>query len=500
MRRFTIVTVTLTASAAFLIGLIVAGSMTPGPVAWTADRPAPAARPSAAAVPPGVVNFADVAARINPAVVNIDASAPESARSRRRAPREVPDFDRFGGPSEIEPDAPRRGAGSGFIIDADGHILTNHHVIENAERITVKLSDGRSLRARVVGSDPATDIALLRVDGGGALSPAPLGDSDALRVGEWVCAIGNPLAYEHTVTVGVVSYIGRKLFDMSLDHYIQTDAAINFGNSGGPLINSRGEVIGINSALSWRASNIGFAVPVNQAKAILPQLRASGRVSRGYIGVTLRDVDADLRRSLRLASERGALVLDVAENSPGEHAGIRPYDVIVSVDGQDVISNDELIREIAERRPGTVARLELLRDGRSETVALRLAERPFTDPTVRRPAAGERPGDRGARPATRVPPLGLSVRHLDEELGRRFDIPERISGVVVSRVEPMSAAADAGIERGSVLMEINRRRIGSVAEFERVVQGSRPGQILALYLYVPSSGQRTLRTITVEAD
>src|SRR4029079_8011528 len=224
----------------------------------------------------------------------------------------------------------RRGAGSGFIIDPDGSILTNEHVIEGMERIVVKLSDGRSLGGRVIGADPETDIALIKVEGQTGLPVAPLGDSSMLRMGEWVCAISNPLGYEHSVTVGVVSYLGRKLFDASLDNYIQTDAAINFGNSGGPLINSRGEVIGINAAISSRASNIGFAVPINGASAILPQLRARGRVSRGYIGVHLRDVDADLRRSLGLSTRQGALVQDVTEGSPADRAGVRPYDVILS--------------------------------------------------------------------------------------------------------------------------------------------------------------------------
>src|SRR5207253_7919982 len=198
-----------------------------------------------------------------PAVVNIDAtSSGASAGARRRRPTLPDPPDMFDSPRS---DAPRRGAGSGFIIDPDGSILTNNHVIEGAERIQVKLSDGRSLRARVIGADPDSDIALIKVDGQSRLPVAPLGDSSTLRMGEWVCAIGNPLGYEHTVTVGVVSYLGRKLFDASLDNYIQTDAAINFGNSGGPLINSRGEVIGINAAISSRASNIGFAVPINGA-------------------------------------------------------------------------------------------------------------------------------------------------------------------------------------------------------------------------------------------
>ena len=209
----------------------------------------------ALAVATPLVNFADVVERINPAVVNIDATTRGSESSGRRRRGRADGADPFDAPFDFTPrnsdrDSPRRGAGSGFIIDADGSILTNNHVIDRAERIIVKLSDGRTLRARVIGADPDTDVALIKVDGQTGLPVAPIGDSSSLRMGEWVCAIGNPLGYEHSVTVGVVSYLGRKLFDASLDNYIQTDAAINFGNSGGPLINSRGEVIGINSAIS----------------------------------------------------------------------------------------------------------------------------------------------------------------------------------------------------------------------------------------------------------
>src|SRR5205807_9509623 len=228
----------------------------------------------------------------------------------------------------------------------DGSILTNNHVIEGAARILVKLSDGRSLRARVLGADPDTDIAVIKVDGQARLPVAPIGDSSALRMGEWVCAIGNPLGYEHTVTVGVISHLGRKLFDASLDNYLQTDAAINLGNSGGPLINAKGEVIGINAAISSRASSIGFAVPINGATAVLPQLRARGHVSRGYMGVALRDVDGDLERSLKLTVHHGALVQDVTTSSPADRAGLRPYDIVVAIDDRAVASDDQLIREI----------------------------------------------------------------------------------------------------------------------------------------------------------
>src|SRR6478672_1055821 len=330
-RRFTIVTLSLAAVVAFLVGVIVAGGVRQSSVSAGPTKrigPAPVAHPPNVPVA-GLVNFADVVERINPAVVNIDATG--AVDNRRRRPGSPDMFDAPDG-SRGSGNGTRRGAGSGFIIDPDGSILTNEHVIAGMERIVVKLSDGRTLRGRVVGADPDTDIALLKVDGQQGLPVAPLGDSSSLRTGEWVCAIGNPLGYEHSVTVGVVSYVGRKLFDASLDNYIQTDAAINFGNSGGPLINSRGEVIGINAAISSRASNIGFAVPINLATAILPQLRARGRVSRGYIGVGLRDIDADLQQSLKLPVARGALVQDVSDGSPGERAGLKPYDTIVAID------------------------------------------------------------------------------------------------------------------------------------------------------------------------
>src|SRR4051812_28750901 len=380
-RRFVVVTVCLTATIAFLIGLEVAGSMTPQ---FAISAPSAPQIPARARLAPGlsptVVSFADVAERLNPAVVNIDATSRGTTRSRRFGGLPVPEgpelFDR---PGDRDPQGPRRGAGTGFIIDADGLILTNHHVVDGADRIMVRLTDGRNLHATRIGSDPDTDIALIKVESTRPLPYATLGDSDALRVGEWVVAIGNPLAYEHTVTVGVVSFIGRKLFDSSLDRYIQTDAAINFGNSGGPLIDAHGEVIGINAAISSRAANIGFAVPINQARAILPQLKDKGRVSRGYIGVALRDVDPDLQRSLGLKTAVGALVQDVTKGSPGERAGLRTYDLIVAIDGKPVSGNDQLIQMVAARQPGTTAMLQVMRDNRSTNVPVKLAERPQRD-------------------------------------------------------------------------------------------------------------------------
>ena len=494
MRRFAVVAVVLVAVVAFMVGLVVAGSgirMPAGPLTRMSKGPLEALSMVAAtpAAPPvfastglaGGVDFAEVASRMNAAVVNVDASS----RGTRRRGRDLDDPQREG---------PRQGAGSGFIIDAEGHILTNFHVIDGADRVTVTLADGRSLRARVVGTDPAIDVALLAVDSGATarLPVASFGDSDRLRVGEWVCAIGNPLGYVHSVTVGVVSFMGRKLFDNSLDDYIQTDAAINFGNSGGPLINARGEVVGINTAVSSQANNIGFAIPINQVRAVLPQLKARGRVARGFIGVTLESVTPALQRALGLSTATGAIVQEVTPDTPAERAGLRTYDVIRSVDGRDVSSSDELIRDVSGRAPGSMARLQVVRDGREQDILVKLAERPRD---------AEEAGEEGrpVQPAdTTQPPLGMVVRNIDASTAQRYGLPSNLGGVLVTRIEPASVAQVARVRRGMVILEINRRRIQAVDEYERIIARARPGDVLALYVYDPLAEQKSILTVTIE--
>ena len=493
MRRFLPILVALVAVVAFMVGLVVAGSgirSSSGPMTVLSRRPASLAAPVPASAPPVVarpslatgVDFAEVASRMNAAVVNVDAS------SRGGRPRPSG--------SDDTRDGPRQGAGSGFFIDAEGHILTNYHVIEGADRITVTLSDGRALRARVVGTDPAIDVALLSIDpsaAGGRLPVAELGDSDKLRVGEWVCAIGNPLGYVHSVTVGVVSFMGRKLFDNSLDDYIQTDAAINFGNSGGPLIDARGDVVGINTAISSQANNIGFAIPINQVRAVLPQLKSHGRVARGFIGVTLETVTPAMRQALGLAEAGGAIVQEVSADTPGERAGLRAYDVIQSVDGRDVTSSDELIRDVSGRAPGSMARLHVVRDGREMDVLVKLAERPAGD------AASE--NETPVKPAdSTLSPLGLHVRDVDALTARRYGLPGDLGGVLVARIDPASIAQAARVRRGMVILEINRRRVRSAAEYERAIAQASPGDVLALYVYDPLSEQRSILTVTIEPE
>jgi serine protease Do len=497
-KRFTILTLLLSTTVAFLVGLILAGGLTPAPVVSTAPAAAPV-RVRADRMPPSpatsVVNFADVAERINASVVNIDATSnvAPARDGQRYFWRGQEDRN---GDGQRDRDAPAQGSGSGFIIGSDGFILTNNHVIESAGRITVTLADGRVFRAEVVGADSAIDVALLRISGATNLPEAAIGNSDELRVGEWVCAIGNPLGYEHSLTVGVVSFIGRKLFDASLDDYIQTDAAINFGNSGGPLINSRGEVIGINSAISSRASSIGFAVPINQAIGILPQLKESGRVSRGFIGVTLTDVTPGLQRALGLTVSHGAIVQDVTPRSPAERAGVKPYDVILEVEGRQVTTNQELIRDISARQPGTVARIELLREGRRQTVPVKLAERPGRTDEAEPASGGTAPP---SRPSASQPdvPLGVTVSDLDRKFIARLAVPSDVQGVQVTKVDATGPSNQA-LRPQFVILEVNRQPTRSVLEYQRVVGNLRPGDVVAIYYYDPTVAQRGLVTVTLD--
>lgn len=421
-----------------------------------------------------VLDVPAIAARLNPTVVSIDA------RVRRRRARS-------------DGDQPRRGSGTGFVFDSAGLILTNHHVVEDAERLSVELHDGRVLRGTVVGSDPDTDVAVVRVEAGRPLEAAPLGNSDEVRVGDSVVAIGNPLAYGHTVTAGIVSFLGRKLFDSSLDQFIQTDAAIAMGNSGGPLIDARGRVIGITAAVSRQASSIGFAIPINQARDIVPQLLTQGRVSRGYMGITLRDVDPDLRRALSLPDRPGALVQDVVAGSPGARAGLQPYDLVTAVDDADVVSNDDLIRTIALRRPGTTTRLTVARDGRTLAVPVKLAERPAREArSAVVPASGSRQTSPG--PVD----VGLSLIEITDENAHRFDVPAGVVGLLVQRVEPLSEAFDAGIRRGQILLELNRRPVQRVSAFRERLEEARRVGVIAVLTLDPEDGQRMIRTLRVD--
>jgi serine protease Do len=495
MTRQTGALIGLSAVASFLLGLVAAGTRPPVSGA-TQAIPAPpaharpltitATRPLAEAATPGSGtpgDFALAAERLNAAVVNVDTAS--------RGVEGQPRFSRRYSPTD--PDAPREGSGSGFIIDASGFILTNHHVVAGADRVTVTLSDGRAYRADIVGSDPVIDVALLQVHADGPLPVAPLGDSEQLRVGEWVCAIGNPLGiYVHSVTVGVVSFLGRKLFDHALDNYIQTDAAISVGNSGGPLINARGEVVGITTAINSQAANIGFAIPIAQVIDILPQLREYGSVTRGSIGVGLTDLTATLRDALDLRPDRGALVQDVSLDTPAARAGLRTYDVVVGVDGRAVTSDQELTRYIAAQAPGTAVRLRVWREGTERDIDVRLAQRVATT-RGRQPVTVS-----DSRPTADWAPLGLRVRELDTASVTRLRLPTDIAGVLVSEVDPAGPSRLANLRVNHVILEINRQPVTSVDSYRARVSDLPADAPVALLVFDRGTNQRVLCTVIAD--
>jgi serine protease Do len=437
--------------------------------------PSPAAPAGFAGAPP---SLAEVVARVNPAVVHVDVIE-ESRENPHEGIEDAPELD-----------LPRRGEGSGFIVDPDGYILTNHHLVPGPGRIRVRLADKRELAAWHVGSDPSTDLALIKVEAKG-LATVRLGDSDRLKVGDWVCAIGNPLEFDHTVTVGVVSSLGRKIFNQSFDDYIQTDAAINPGNSGGPLVNLEGEAIGINAAVSSEAQGIGFAVPINVARAVLVQLRERGRVERGYLGIELHELDPDLGRLLGLREPRGALVVDVVADGAAERAGLRRWDVITGVSGEQIEDGDDLVRTIAALRPGTDVRLALVRDGQPVAVAARLGERGPDGEDARTPGAPAAPT------ASRGDPLGLKVANLSARARLDLQVPRDRMGVVVESILGADPGTDA-LEEGDLVVEVNRKATPDLSSYRRVLEALRPGEAAWLYVYRPRPRGSFLTRVEVE--
>ncbi|HWP34794.1 MAG TPA: DegQ family serine endoprotease, partial [Thermodesulfobacteriota bacterium] len=446
-----------------------------------------AAAPAAVHPYPVPPSFTALARTLNPAVVNISTTrvvrGGELGGGRSGGPFGAPD--RPGGARPFEEfferffDGPRGDSrqsslGSGFIISKDGLILTNNHVIEGADEVRVTVThDGRAEReypAQVVGRDPKTDLALIRIAVPGDLPVVTLGDSSRVEIGEWVLAIGNPFGLGHTVTVGIVSAKGRVLGSGPYDDYIQTDASINPGNSGGPLFNLRGEVIGINTAILATGQGIGFAIPVNVAKELLPQLREQGRVRRGWLGVHVQRLTPELARGVGAADERGALVTDVAAGSPAEAAGVRRGDVIVEFDGKPVGDASELPRLVAAAPVGKRASVTVVRDGQARTLTVTVGELPEEGSARRRP-------QRAPADPTTPERLGLTVRELTPALAARFGLrAER--GLVVVGVEAGSLAEEAGVRPGDLLLEVNRQRVASLRELQANLARSAPGQPL----------------------
>ncbi len=492
-RRQTLLSMGGVAVGATVLGMVLAGGLGLTPASNAAGG---ATAIGAAAVPlpvpTGLPDFATLAQRVIPAVVAVYTEDVVKPQDMRRDHGDMDPFEFFFGPNFPHPDIrrpqKRQGAGSGFFIAPDGLIVTNNHVVEGAEKINVRLADDTELQATVVGRDPATDVALIRVSGKGPFTPLPLGDSDALRVGEWVMAVGNPLAMEHTVTVGVVSAKGRTLGispdpnSRSFENFIQTDAAINLGNSGGPLVNLRGDVIGMNTAINAAGQNLGFAVPVDTIKMVLPQLKEKGRVVRGYLGIQITNVDQKAQESFKLPSREGALVQSVEKDGPAGKAGIKAGDVIVAVAGTPVKDNRQLIDRVSLTAPGQKVDVEVIREGKRLTIPAVLGERPTSEGEEERSTTKE---------VTPTSKLGIQVDDLNARTRRQFQVPTQIDGAVVTDVTDLSPADDAGLQPGDVVMRVNERDVSSEQEFRDAISTIRGGAMVRFYIYRPQTDQKT---------
>lgn len=389
--------------------------------------------------------FKQSIAKVGPAVVTVFSSKTVTQRGMPGSP-----FDFFfQDPRQSPPrEFKQEGMGSGFVIDAAGHILTNNHVVESADQIKVKFSDDREFTAKVVGTDPPTDLALLKIDDP-KVTPVTLGNSAQLEVGDWVLAIGNPFGLPQTVSAGIVSAVGRaNVGIVDYEDFIQTDAAVNPGNSGGPLVDLQGKVVGINTAIASRTggnNGIAFAIPIDMARDVVEQLLAKGSVTRGHIGVVISDLDAEMAKTFEFKGQKGILVQDVAPDSPASQAGLRSGDIITAVDGEPVTALARFRAEIAKKAPGTTIKLGIWREKKAIDVAVKLG-------SLNRPTPGAPP-----------PRVGLQLQDITPPIAQQLGL-ERAEGVVIADVEPGSPAAAAGLQRGDILEQIGKDRIRNAKE------------------------------------
>jgi len=376
------------------------------------------------------------------------------------------------GPS---PDFKQKSLGSGFIIDREGYIVTNNHVVENADKIKVKLASGKEFDATLVGRDPKTDIALIKISASDGLIPLKMGDSDVLQVGRWVVAIGSPFGLEQTVTAGIVSAKGRTIGAGPYDDFIQTDASINPGNSGGPLFNLKGEVVGINTAIIASGQGIGFAIPVNLAKVIIEQLKNSGEVSRGWLGVGIQKLTPELAEYYGIEDKKGVIVTRVYKGDPADDGGIKPGDVILAVNGKNISSTRELSMTIANSPVGKRIPISILRSGKEKTVTVELTKRADSESNAKQETGN-------------VDMLGLKLAELAPEMARHYGYDESEKGLLVIQVQSGGKGALAGIQQGDLIKEINRHSVLSLKDYRRLMREVKSGETVQLLINRANAG------------
>lgn len=481
---------------ALAVAMAAATSAVVVPLVTTAQTPSTAPAPQLVA---GLPDFTRLVDEVGPAVVNIEAEVGGSdSRTAQQGPQGMPDeqdmpefFRRFFGPGMPGmpgmPQDPggRRGTamGTGFLISADGYVLTNHHVVDGADTVKVKLSDRREFTAKVVGSDEQSDVALLKVSATG-LPALRIGDSKTLKPGQWVVAIGSPFGLDHSVTAGIVSAVGRAnpYANQRYVPFIQTDVAINRGNSGGPLLDTRGQVVGINSQIfsnSGGYMGVSFAIPIDTAMGAVEQLKSTGRVQRGMVGINLQEITPDIAKASGLPDTRGALVAGVQQGGPGEKAGIVPGDVIRSVDGTPVNQSSDLPPIVGAMAPGTKVRLGVMREGREREVTVTLSE--LDEGIAAQGPVGRDPEIRpGRAPAATANALGLVGQDLDANQRRQMGL-DAGEGVGIARVQGL-AAREAGIRPGDVVLQVGRAEVGSAAALDRELRNVKAGETVMLLL------------------
>jgi serine protease Do len=437
--------------------------------------------------------FASIAEKASPAVVGIRAvqvvkdgdGSREYSSGDPRSPFGDDFFEYFfrrQAPRRFQRPEPKQVAqGSGFIVTKDGYILTNNHLVGGAEDVTVTVGDGRKLKAKIIGADSETDVAVVKIDGQD-LPYVELANSDGLEVGEWVIAIGNPFGLSHTVTAGIVSAKGRSQIGVAdYEDFIQTDAAINFGNSGGPLLNLDGKAVGINTAIIGPGGNvgIGLAIPINMARGVYEQLKENGKVVRGFLGIGIQDLQPGMGEFFGVENGKGAVITSVVEKSPAEKAGIKPDDIVVELEGEPVTSANELMNRIAVQKPGSEVRLVILREGKRKTFTVELDKRP------------QEPGLAAGDTNVTQEQLGLAVQTLTEELAQRLGY-ENLSGVVISEIQSGSLAEEYGLQPGMLITEVNRDPVRNVRQFKEALTKAQSGGKVLLRVTFEEGGARLI--------